>query len=153
MPSASLVARSVNLLPQVVPTPTTPDLLGESLEASLTVKDLDTSVAWYRDVLGFAVDRRHERAGKVIAVSLRAGAVRILLGQDDGAKGLDRVKGEGFSLQITTRQKADVIAARIKAHGVTLDTEPVDTPWGARIFRLRDPDGFRLTVSSTGQPQ
>jgi len=37
-------------------------LLGESVEASLTVKDLDTSVAWYRDVLGFAVDRRHERA-------------------------------------------------------------------------------------------
>jgi hypothetical protein len=27
----------------VVPTPTTPDLHGESLEASLTVKDLDTS--------------------------------------------------------------------------------------------------------------
>jgi uncharacterized glyoxalase superfamily protein PhnB len=127
----------------------THDFQGESLEASLTVKDLDTSVAWYCDVLGFAVDRKHERAGKVIAVSLQAGAVRMLIGQDDGAKGLDRVKGVGLSLQITTRQSADAIAARIKQHGVLLDTEPVDMPWGVRILRLRDPDGFRLTISST----
>ena len=28
------------------------------------------------------------------------------------------------------------------------DAEIVDTPWGARMFRLRGPDGFRLTISS-----
>jgi len=56
-------------------------------------------------VFGFAVDGKHERAGKLVAVSLKAGAVRILVGQDDGAKGLHRVKGEGFSLQITTRER------------------------------------------------
>jgi uncharacterized glyoxalase superfamily protein PhnB len=27
-------------------------------------------------------------------------------------------------------------------------SEPVDTPWGVRMFRVRDPDGFRLTISS-----
>jgi len=105
-------------------------------------------VAWYRDVLGFAVDREYERAGALMAVSMRAGAVRILLGQDDGAKGADRVKGEGFSLQITTAQSIDEIAGRIRAHGGTLASEPVDTPWGARMFRLQYPDGFRLTISS-----
>ncbi|OLB68022.1 MAG: hypothetical protein DMD38_14845 [Gemmatimonadetes bacterium] len=120
----------------------------DSLEASLTVKDLETSVSWYRDVMGFSIDRKHERAGKLIAVSLKAGAVRILLSQDDGAKGLDRVKGVGFSLQITTRENADDMARRIKQQGTVLDTEPVDMPWGARVFRLRDPDGFRLTISS-----
>jgi hypothetical protein len=31
--------------------------------------------------------------------------VRILLNQDDGAKGFDRVKGEGFSLMFTTAQR------------------------------------------------
>jgi uncharacterized glyoxalase superfamily protein PhnB len=121
----------------------------DSLEASLTVKDLATSVAWYCDVVGFAVDRKHERAGKLIAVSLRAGAVRLLLSQDDGAKGLDRVKGEGMSFQLTTRQNADELARQIKEQGGVLQSEPVDTPWGARVFRLRDPDGFRLTISST----
>jgi uncharacterized glyoxalase superfamily protein PhnB len=123
-------------------------LQGDSLEASLTVKSLDRSVAWYTDVLGFTVDRKHERDGRMVAVSLRAGSVQVLLTQDDGAKGLERAKGDGFSLQITTHQSVDELAARIKEHGGNLDTEPVTAPWGVRILRLRDPDGFRFTISS-----
>ena len=124
-------------------------LQGQSLEASLTVKSLEQSTIWYTEVLGFAVDRRHEREGKLIAVSVRAGGVRLLLTQDDGAKGLDRTKGEGLSLQITTHQSVDTIAAEIKKHGGILDTDPTTAPWGVRIIRFRDPDGFRFTVSST----
>lgn len=120
----------------------------EALTASLTVSDLEASVAWYCDVVGFGLAKRFEREGKLIAARLKAGRVLILLGQDDGAKGPDRVKGDGFSLQFTTRQDIDDIAARVKEHGVALDTEPSDTPWGARIMRLRDPDGFRFTISS-----
>lgn len=123
-------------------------LHGLALAASLTVADLEKSVAFYTEAFGFAVDQKHEREGKLRAVSLRAGDVRILLGQDDGAKGSDRVKGEGFSLQITTDQNLDELAQRIRDHGVTLDTEPQDTPWGQRVFRFRDPDGFRFTMSS-----
>ena len=117
------------------------------LTASLTVSDLARSLAWYRDVVGFHVDREHQREGRTIAVSLRAGAVRILLNQDDGAKGFDRAKGLGMSLQFTTAQSVDELAHRIKSHGVTLDTEPTDA-WGARVFRVRDPDGFKLVISS-----
>jgi uncharacterized glyoxalase superfamily protein PhnB len=124
------------------------DFNARALGAALTVKDLEKSLAWYRDVIGFAVDQRHEREGKLMAVSLKAGDVRILLALDDGAKGWDRLKGEGLSLQFTTDQNIDEIADRVKAAGVTLDTEPVDTPWGARVFRLHDPDGFKLVVSS-----
>jgi uncharacterized glyoxalase superfamily protein PhnB len=119
-----------------------------TLQASLTVKDVEKSVAWYRDVVGFTIDQRHERNGKLVAVSIKAGDVRILLGQDDGAKGQDRVKGEGFSLQLTTSQNIDELAARIKVHDVKLDTEPTDMPWGARVFRFHDPDGFKLVISS-----
>ena len=123
-------------------------LHGRALSASLTVKDIEKSLAWYRDVVGFTVDRRHEREGKLRAVSLKAGDVRILIGQDDGAKGWDRIKGEGFSLQVTTAQDVDEIARGIKARGGAIESEPTDMPWGARIFRLRDPDGFRLTIAS-----
>ena len=126
---------------------------GRNLAASLTVKDLQKSLTWYTDVLGFTVDQKHEREGKLRAVSLKAGDVRILIGQDDGAKGWERVKGEGFSLQITTDQNVDEIAKRIKEHGGTLELEPTDVPWGARVFRLRDPDGFRLAISSEPPPR
>lgn len=122
--------------------------IGTSLSASFTVGDLAASVRWYSEVIGFAVDRKHEREGKLIAVSLRAGDVRILLTQDNGERGTDRVKGAGFSLQITTAQSLDALAAAIKERGGVLESEPVDTPWGVRMFRLLDPDGFRFTISS-----
>ena len=120
---------------------------GRTLTASLTVKDLQKSLAWYRDVVGFTVDQNHEREGKLTAVSLKAGDVRLLIVLDDGARGWDRVKGEGFSLQIITDQNVDEIAKRIKDLGGTLESPPADTPWGARVFRVRDPDGFKLVIS------
>jgi lactoylglutathione lyase len=135
-----------------IPRSTPESLRASELTASLTVKDLEKSVAWYRDVVGFTVDRKHERDGKLMGVSLKAGLVRILLNQDDGARGLDRAKGEGFSLQITTSQSIDAIAARIKAAGGTLGSEPADMPWGVRSFRVVDPDGFRIAFSSERAP-
>ena len=119
-----------------------------AISVSLTAKDLQKSVAWYRDVVGLTVDQQYERDGTLRAVALKAGAIRILLNQDDGGRGWDRAKGEGFSLQISTSQSVDDIANRIKERGGTLDTEPTDMPWGARVFRVRDPDGFKLVVSS-----
>jgi uncharacterized glyoxalase superfamily protein PhnB len=122
-------------------------LTAQSLEASLTTADVQRSRDWYRDALGFAVDREFERDGRPFAISMRAGPVRILVTQDDGAKGADRRKGDGFSLQLTTTDDIDAIADRAKQAGATLDTEPAFM-WGARAFRLRDPDGFRWTISS-----
>jgi uncharacterized glyoxalase superfamily protein PhnB len=119
-----------------------------ALNASLTVDDLAKSIAWYRDAIGFTVEREHERNGKMVAASLKAGSIQILLGQDDGAKGMDRVKGAGFSLQFTTAQNIDDLANRLKAYGATLESEPMDMPWGVRAFRVVDPDGFKLVFSS-----
>lgn len=123
-------------------------LAGNTLAASLTVNDLPKSLAWYCDVVGFEIRERHERGGVLRAVSLKAGSVEIVIGQDDGAKGWNRPKGQGFSLRITTAENVDDIAARIKQRGGTLASEPADTPWGARLFRVTDPDGFLIAISS-----
>jgi uncharacterized glyoxalase superfamily protein PhnB len=118
------------------------------LSCSLTVKDIQKSLAWYRDVVGFTVDQPYERDGQLRAVALRAGAVRILLNVDDGGRGWERVKGEGFSLQFTTSQRVDDVADRIKKYGGSIETEPADMPWGVRMFRVNDPDGYKLAISS-----
>jgi uncharacterized glyoxalase superfamily protein PhnB len=119
-----------------------------AFSVSLTVKDIGTSLAWYHDVLGFTIDRKIEREGKLRSVALSAGNARISINQDDGAKGWDRIKGLGFSLNITTEQDIDKTANRIKELGGILDTEPADMPWGVRLFRLKDPDGYKLSISS-----
>ena len=87
--------------------------IANTFSISLTVKDLSTSLAWYNNVLGFTIDRKIEREGKLRSVALRAGIARISINQDDGAKGWTRIKGEGFSLNITTEQNIDKIANRI----------------------------------------
>jgi uncharacterized glyoxalase superfamily protein PhnB len=123
-----------------------------SLGASLTVKDVNASLAWYTNAIGFVIDQKFEHEGQVRGAALKAGDVRIIINQDDGAKGADRIKGQGFSLQFTTAQDIDQIAKRVRDAGVTLDMEPADMPWGARIFVLRDPDGYKLVVSSERKP-
>jgi lactoylglutathione lyase len=117
------------------------------LMASLTVRDIHRSLSWYRDIVGFTVETQMEREGKLRAVRLSAGPVRILINQDDGAKGWDRAKGEGFSLTFNTNQDIDDIANGIKARGGELASEPADMPWGVRMFRLVDPDGYKLSIS------
>jgi uncharacterized glyoxalase superfamily protein PhnB len=121
-----------------------------SVEASLTVNDLQKSLAWYRDVVGFTVEQQWERDGVLHGVSLVAGTATINISQDDWAKGRDRQKGEGFRLYLNTVQEVDEIATAIKARGGTLTSEPTDMPWGTRAFNLVDPDGFKLTISSIG---
>jgi uncharacterized glyoxalase superfamily protein PhnB len=113
---------------------------------SLTAKDLLQSVAWYRDVLGFKVDSIRERDGKPAAAGVQSGAAKIFLNQDDGGRGWERVKGEGFAITFDTAQDVDAIANRIKSTGWTLAMEPTDMPWGVRMLRVLDPDGYRIGI-------
>jgi uncharacterized glyoxalase superfamily protein PhnB len=123
-------------------------ITASAFSISLTVNDLAKSLAWYHEILGFAIERKNERDGKLRSVALKAGSAKIMINQDDGAKGWTRIKGEGFSLNIITEQNIDTLAARVKEHGGTLDEEPADKPWGVRLFRLKDPDGYKLSISS-----
>ncbi len=117
-----------------------------SMAASLTVRDLEHSIAWYRDVLGFVVGERWEEGGQVRGVQMKAGACDLMLGQDDFAKGQDRKKGEGVRLWVATVQDITQLAGRVKGSGWKLDREPSETPWGDWAFALTDPDGFKLTI-------
>jgi lactoylglutathione lyase len=119
-----------------------------NLGIGLTVNDLQRSLAWYRDVIGFVVTDEWRVEGTLRGVEMRAGAVDIFLGQDDWKKGRDRTKGEGFRIYGRTVQDIDRLAALIKSRGGVLSHEPQTQPWGERDFGIVDPDGFRITFSS-----
>lgn len=121
-----------------------------SFGCSITCADLDASVRFYRDVLGFTVAQQFEREGKVVAAITMSGATQIVLNQDDGKLGWDRIKGQGIYLQLNVATAAEVDAAadRIKAAGFTLLNEPADRPWGVRMFQVLDPSGFKLGVAT-----
>jgi lactoylglutathione lyase len=117
-----------------------------ALEPSMTVDDLERSVRFYTEALGFFVSERWVDGGVLKGVMLKAGVCTLGLSQDDWSKGRDRKKGEGFRIWCQTAQDIDALAARIKSAGVKLTEEPRDQPWGARSLSLDDPDGFHLTI-------
>ena len=131
-------------------TDTTAAIRATNLSCSITCKNLDASIRFYRDAIGFAVVQTYESDGKAVASVIAAGDCRIVLNQDDGKLGWDRIKGQGFYLQINVAGAADVdaTAARITAAGGTLLDQPADRPWGARMFQFKDLDGFKLGVST-----
>jgi lactoylglutathione lyase len=117
-----------------------------SASPSLTVNNVERSMAWYRDVLGFTVSERWENGGELMGVEMAAGDVSFMIGQDDWKKGRDRVKGVGVRLYCTTDQDIDTLAARIKANG-GMPEGPKDTQWNTRELAVNDPDGYKITIA------
>jgi catechol 2,3-dioxygenase-like lactoylglutathione lyase family enzyme len=115
---------------------------------SLTCSDIQKSIHFYTEGLGFEIVRKMDRDGAIQFVMLKAGNAMIGLGQDDFAKGKDRQKGIGLRVWLNTTQDIATLADRATAAGLKLDEAPKALPWGPMAFALTDPDGFKLTVAN-----
>ncbi|MFI5279505.1 MAG: VOC family protein [Gemmatimonadales bacterium] len=124
-----------------------PTLRIRSAMPGFTVNDLQRSLGFYRDVLGFVAGEPWMDNGKMMGIEIKAGAVAFYLGQDDFKKGRDRVKGIGTRIYCATADDIDALASRIKAKGGVLDHDPMTQPWGTRDFGITDPDGYKLTIA------
>ena len=117
-----------------------------SASPSFTVNDIEKSMAWYRDVLGFTVTERWEDGGKLLGAEMAAGDVSFMIGQDDWKKGRNRKKGEALRFYFMTKVDVNVLAAKLKSRGLKLDSEPETSEWGSH-FGFSDPDGFKFTIA------
>jgi lactoylglutathione lyase len=129
---------------------TAPVLPATHLGVSLTYRDIEAAITWFSEVLGFSVAHKFESEGKVRGAVVTGGSIRIILNQDDGKLGWDRVKGQGMLITINVDSTAavDAAAERVRASGIKLIDEPADRPWGARMFQFRDNDGFKFSISA-----
>lgn len=119
------------------------------IAAGLTVNDVHASLHFYSEVLGFHIAERFEAEdGELRGAALLAGTTMMMISQDNWEKGRERVKGVAVRLNMETSQDIDDLAALIKVRGGTLETEPADMPWGARVFNVVDPDGFQISIMS-----
>jgi catechol 2,3-dioxygenase-like lactoylglutathione lyase family enzyme len=104
----------------------------------LEVNNLEESVEFYRDVLGFSLESDNMDAQPPIA-SVRSGSLRITLVQQIETM-LKRGRGVHFVLGVND---VDAFHKTLKAREVQV-TEPRDEGWGGRFVSLQDPDGYRL---------
>lgn len=116
-----------------------------SIAASLTVGDLERSLALYTKGFGFMVQQRWENGGRLEGVTLHAGTCEVNLSRDDGAKGADRVKGTGIRLWLETVQDLAALAERAESFGAHITDWPADREWGVRSFSADDLDGYHLS--------
>ena len=123
----------------------------------LRIRDLETSMRFYCDVLGCTVDKRQEAIG---LIQVRAGTSLIDLIPLDGKLGRMGGAGPGkeghnvdhFAIEIAPFDEA-AIRAHLAAHGV--EVGEVGQRYGAKgdgpSIYLKDPDGN--TVELKGPPR
>ena len=128
----------------------TTTLRARSMSVTITANDLDRSIRFYTEGLGFVVTDRYEESGRLRGVMMEAGGAEIGLSQDDFTKGRDRIKGVGMGLYVVTDQDLGEIVRQARAAGITPEGDPAPLPWGPLAFRVTDPDGFRLTIANPG---
>jgi catechol 2,3-dioxygenase-like lactoylglutathione lyase family enzyme len=104
----------------------------------LEVNNLEESVEFYRDVLGFTLESDNMDAQPPIA-SIRSGTLRVTLVQQIETM-LKRGRGVHFVLGVSD---VDAFYETLKAREVQV-TDPRDEGWGGRFVSLQDPDGYRL---------
>ena len=105
----------------------------------LRVADLDGSLAYYVDVLGFAVqwrDRGFAQVGR--------GQASLMLSQGD--------QGRAGTWVYVGVSDADALHAELRARGATVRHPPTNYPWGARELHVTDPDGHVLRFGADAVP-
>jgi PhnB protein len=119
---------------------------------ALTVTDMDRSVRFYEDALGF---RRTFSIpgpdGRPVFTTLSHGDATLMLSVAQTESPDPPVAGSlgaGVNLYLTVTQEEDIDALFERAwnNGARVVTEPTDQFWGDRDWTIADPDGYTLTV-------
>jgi len=122
------------------------------LSRHLAVADVDRSIAFYRDILGFAVRRVGAGDGVPATAEAVSGPARIEISVEDHATdstGKRRPRGAAI-LFLETDDVAGLRAAVAGRGGAPSDLEQVN--WiKMRVFQLRDPDGHTLWFGQSFQ--
>ena len=104
----------------------------------LEVNNLEESLQFYQDILGFQMES-HEADAEPPIASLKSGSLRITLVQQIETM-LKRGRGVHFVLGVSD---LDHFYESLQAKQIQV-TAPRDEGWGGRFVSLQDPDGYRL---------
>ena len=121
-----------------------------SLTPNLIVADVERSMAFYRDVLGFTVDQTVPDAPPLVFAIVRSGPVEVYLNAPGPAVEeypafKDRPIGGTLTLFIRVtgiRAAYDALRARVNV------VMPLEKKWyGVTEFACTDPDGYVITFA------
>lgn len=107
--------------------------------ATIIVKDMEASIRFYKDVMGFEVDSDyHPQPGIVITLMKGKGEAMIELIKDT-------VHEAGFYSVGMDVQNLNTTLEELKSHGVKIAMGPLPTLVGSLAF-IEDPNGVRIAL-------
>jgi lactoylglutathione lyase len=108
---------------------------------TIHVEDLERTIAFWREVMGFSVARRFQAGPKVeIAFMDDGGGHQLEFITGTGHK----VSGDGFSVGFDV-DDMDATVAHLKKHGVEIVYGPQTMPSGVTLLQALDPNGLGMT--------
>jgi lactoylglutathione lyase len=103
----------------------------------LTVKDLDASLHFYRDILGLTLEKQYKSF-----VMLNAGTFGIYLSTKPWSfDKQEAAKGAGIFPHFEV-ENMEALVTHLKDKKITILQEPKSYSWGKEFFAL-DPDGYQ----------
>lgn len=129
-------------------------MIGDIHHLGLTVRNVDTSAAWYVEVLGFRREGDYAAAdGSRRKVFLRHDGLRARVGltqHRDGPKDAfdeTRVGLDHLAFGVSTRAELEVWARRLSEAGVSHSpVAAANSIPGAAVLVFRDPDNIQLEL-------
>jgi len=115
------------------------------LRLEIFVADLDACVDFYTRVLGFVVIDRRDGYAAMARDGVRIGAVPVWGDVDRAARSLPT--GVEIVIEVDDVHAED---EQVRAAGWPIETDLAERAWGLTDFRVHDPDGYYLRLTSTG---
>jgi methylmalonyl-CoA epimerase len=127
-----------------------PVLLGEYASSidhiAIAVSDLETSIAFYTNVLGFVLHERRKTEGKrtaMISAVLKAGPITVVLlegtSEESQVSKFIEHYGPGVQHLAIGVQNLPEMAERLEQGGLEFDTKVINSSGLRQIFTKRDP--------------
>jgi len=119
---------------------------------TLTVLDVDASLAFYTEKLGFRQDLAEKDVnGATFLGSVEVGDTVIMFESPAPEATPERHHGErsGVTLTVCLSEADDIdsLYQRLQRDGVRICGPIGDRPWGNRDFMIQDPDGYRVAIA------
>ena len=123
-----------------------------TLWPTLTVADVDASLAFYSEKLGFKSDLKlRDDDGKTFLGSVEVGDTVIMFERPDPKDPPDSGRGARSGVRLTIcfpeSHDIDTFYTELRRTDVSIACAIGDRFWGNRDFTVRDPDGYHLIIA------